>query len=94
MSDFDIETAVAQVVAEHGLSANLARMAINEDPAVQEQNVSELKAALGAKPAEDKAKAAKIDSLKKAYADARERRDVQSMVNIKYRLGELGVFRW
>ncbi|MBU4277174.1 MAG: hypothetical protein KKC30_10570 [Proteobacteria bacterium] len=91
---FDIDTAVAKVVAEHGLSANLARMAINEDPAVQAQNIRELKAALGAKQDEDKAKAAKIEKLKAAYADARDRRDVQEMIHCKFRLGELGVFRW
>ena len=94
MSNFDLENAAAQIVSEHGLSPRLARMAADPDPAVQAQNVSELKAALGAKQGEDKAKAAKIEKLKVAYADARERRNVQEMVNIKYRLGELGVFRW
>lgn len=94
MADFNLDTAVAQIVAEHGLSANLARMAAHPDAKVQLENVRELKAALGAKPKEDQAKAAKVEKLKAAYADARERRDVHSMVNIKYRLGELGVFSW
>ncbi|MBU4564175.1 MAG: hypothetical protein KMY53_11585 [Desulfarculus sp.] len=94
MADFDIETATAQIVAEHGISANLARMAAHPDAKVQAKNVAELKSALGAKPQEDQARAAKVEKLKTAYADARERRDVQSMVNIKYRLGQLGVFSW
>ena len=93
MSNFDLDGAVAQIVAEHGLSANLARMAAHPDQKVQLENIRELKAALGAKPAEDKAKAAKVEKLKAAYSAARERRDVQEMVNLKYRLGELGVFQ-